>query len=101
MCYDISFTVNVRQLSDYFPDMVFDDQISMEMDITAHMQGHAHAKYPIIYKPKDEELVHCKLMEWGVIPFYVTDKAKFARQRISMLNIRSERILDDPKSYWY
>lgn len=101
MCYDISFTINVRQLSDYFPEMVFDDRITMDLDITAHMQGHAHARYPILFQPKDELLVHCKLMEWGIIPFYVTDKQKFARQRISMLNIRSEKILDDAKSYWH
>jgi putative SOS response-associated peptidase YedK len=40
-------------------------------------------------------------MEWGVIPFYVKDETAFARQRPSMLNARAERILDDPKSYWY
>ena len=27
MCYDISFTVEIKQLSDYFPDLVFDEQI--------------------------------------------------------------------------
>lgn len=29
MCYDISLTVNMRQLSDYFPDLIFDEQIEM------------------------------------------------------------------------
>jgi hypothetical protein len=24
MCYDVSFTVEIKQLSDYFPDLIFD-----------------------------------------------------------------------------
>ncbi|MFX8477668.1 SOS response-associated peptidase family protein, partial [Acinetobacter baumannii] len=39
-------------------------------------------------------------MEWGVIPFYVKEESAFIRQRASMLNARSERILDDKTSYW-
>jgi len=40
-------------------------------------------------------------MEWGCIPYYVKDEKQFVRQRASMLNARSERILGDEKSYWY
>lgn len=103
MCYDISFTINVRQLTDYFPDLVFDGQISMDMDlnITAHIMGHAYGLHPIIYKNKEDGLPHCKLMEWGCIPFYVKDEKAFVKQRALMLNARSERILTDTKSYWY
>jgi hypothetical protein len=37
MCYDVSFTVNVRQLSDYFPDLIFDEQIEMNLDFATHI----------------------------------------------------------------
>ena len=39
-------------------------------------------------------------MEWGVIEFYRKEEPD-TKRRTGMLNIRSERILDDPKSYWY
>jgi putative SOS response-associated peptidase YedK len=100
MCYDISFQVNIKELSDYFPDLIFDSQMEMNFDGT-HIMGHAHGEHPIIYRNREDQLFHCRLMEWGVIPFYVKEEKSFLRQRASMLNARSERILDDPKSYWH
>jgi putative SOS response-associated peptidase YedK len=100
MCYDISFTVNVRQLSDYFPDLVFDDQIRIDFEQAVHIVGHTYGLHPVIYKNRETNKLHCKLMEWGCIPFYVKDANVFKKQRASMLNARSERILDDTKSYW-
>lgn len=101
MCYDISFHVSVAQLSDYFPDLVFDEQIEINFDAGIHIMGHAYGLHPIIYASQEDGGLHCKLMEWGVIPFYVKDEKQFVRQRASMLNARSERILDDAKAYWY
>ncbi len=101
MCYDISFAVDVKELSDYFPDLVFDEQIEIVFDNAVHIMGHAYGKHPIIYMPQDEVHPHCKLMEWGCIPFYVKEEDKFKKQRATMLNARSERILGDEKSYWY
>ncbi|MEO8768497.1 MAG: SOS response-associated peptidase family protein [Ferruginibacter sp.] len=100
MCYDISFTIDIKQLSDYFPDLVFDDQIKINFD-PVHIVGHSHGNHPIIFRDRDDQQVHCRLMEWGCIPFYVKDEDGFKNQRRTMLNARSERILDDPKSYWY
>jgi putative SOS response-associated peptidase YedK len=100
MCYDISFTVNIRQLSDYFPDLIFDEQIEMTFE-PVHIIGHSYGEHPIIYKIKEDEKLHCKLMEWGCIPFYIKDEDAYKKQRATMLNARSERILEDNKSYWY
>lgn len=100
MCYDISFTINVRQLSDYFPDLILDEQIEMNFE-PVHIIGHSYGNHPIIYKNRDDGKLHCRLMEWGCIPFYVKDEDAFKKQRASMLNARSERILEDNKSYWY
>ncbi len=103
MCYDISFTVHVNQLSDYFPDLIFDMQLDIDFDATlgAHILGHAYGEHPIIYMNQEDKKLHCRPMEWGVIPFYTKDEKAFVRQRASMLNARSERILDDKTSYWY
>lgn len=65
MCYDISFTVNVPQLSDYFPDLVFDDQLSFAFDGT-HIIGHAYALHPIMYRNRHDRQLHCTAMEWRV-----------------------------------
>lgn len=101
MCYDIAFTVRIAQLPDYFPELVFDSQISIDFDAAVHVIGHSYGLHPIIYRHREDHLLHCGLMEWGVIPFYVKDEKQFLRQRATMLNARSERILGDEKSYWY
>ena len=104
MCYDISFTVSIKQLSDYFPNMIFDDQLELNFELTHrldHIVGHAYGEHPIIFIPTEKTEHHCKLMEWGIIPFYTKDFEAFKKQRATMLNIRSERILDDKASYWF
>ena len=100
MCYDISFTVNVNELTDYFPDLIFDAQISMNFDSTIHIMGHDYGSHPIVYTNRQDMKAHCRLMEWGCIPYYVKDEKQYLRQRASMLNARSQRILEDDKSYW-
>jgi len=34
MCYDIAFTVKIAQLTDYFPDLVFDSQIDIDFRLS-------------------------------------------------------------------
>ena len=101
MCYDISFTVDIRVLGDYFPDLVFDEQIAFDFDAGTHIIGHAHGNHPIIFQNRDDKKLHCRLMEWGCIPYYVKDIPGYSRQRSTMLNARSERILGDESSYWF
>jgi putative SOS response-associated peptidase YedK len=100
MCYDISFTVEIKELSDYFPDLIHDEQLEINFDGT-HIIGHLYGNHPIIYRNREDNKLHLRSMEWGCIPFYVKDLDKFKKQRKTMLNARSERILQDSKSYWY
>ena len=100
MCYDVSFTVEIKQLSDYFPDLIFDEQLEINFDGT-HIIGDLYQAQPIIYRNNEDKKLHLKMMEWGCIPFYVKDLETYKRQRATMLNARSERILGDTKSYWY
>ncbi|WP_018615719.1 SOS response-associated peptidase [Segetibacter koreensis] len=101
MCYDISFKVEISQLEDYFPDLIFDDQITINFDASVHVIGHAYGEHPIIYQNREDGKLHCRLMEWGCIPYYVKDESLFKKNRPTMLNARSERILEDTGSYWY
>lgn len=101
MCYDISFKAKVTQLIDYFPDLIFDSQVEINFGNMAHIQGvGVFATHPIIYRHRDDGKLHCRPMEWSCIEFYAKAEPDIQR-RNSMLNIRSERILDDAKSYWY
>ncbi len=100
MCYDISFQVHLKEITDYFPELVIDTQISIDFEHD-HIMGHAFAEHPIIYRNRQDKKLHLESMEWGVIPYYIKDEKSYAGQRANMLNTRAERILDDPKSYWY
>jgi putative SOS response-associated peptidase YedK len=100
MCYDIAFTVHIPELSDFFPELIQDEQLELNFDGT-HIMGHSYGAHPIIYRNRDDHAIHCRAMEWGCIPYYVKEEKSFVRQRASMLNARSERILEDTKSYWY
>jgi putative SOS response-associated peptidase YedK len=100
MCYDVSFTVDIQEMADYFPDLIFDVHIEMNFDATIHIIGHDYGNHPIVYTNRQDQILHCRLMEWGCIPYYITDEKQFIRQRASMLNARSERILTDENSYW-
>lgn len=105
MCYDISFTIDMPVLRDYFPDMIEDDQIQINLDASEHILGPGlHGEHAILFRNKDDKMIHLRLNSWGVIPFWVndTDKLKkFAPGRNKWLNIRAEKILEDKNSYWY
>ena len=101
MCYDVSFSTTIQSIYDYFPDLVSEDAIKINFAATVHIVGHAYGEQPIIYRNQESGELYLKLMEWGCIPFYTKDEKAFLRQRASMLNARSERILGDQKSYWY
>ncbi|MBS1566272.1 MAG: SOS response-associated peptidase, partial [Bacteroidetes bacterium] len=78
-----------------------DEEISLDLSSAIHIMGHSYGNHPIIYRHREDQQLHCRLMEWGCIPFYVKDEKTFLRQRATMLNARSERILGDDKSYWH
>ena len=78
-----------------------DEEISMDTEKSIHLIGHSYGEHPIIFKNREDLQLHCRLMEWGCIPFYIKDEGSFLKQRAFMLNARSERILEDKNSYWH
>jgi putative SOS response-associated peptidase YedK len=101
MCYDLSFKTSLQSIHDIFPGIIQDDQFQIHPDKSAHIVAHSFEEHPIIMRNREDGLLHLKLMEWGCIPFYTKDEAAFMKQRIMMLNARSERILGDTSSYWF
>lgn len=99
MCYDVSFHTNIQLTMDIFPDLRDNRQLELNSEALVHVEGHALPLYYVIHaKDGEPQLVN---MEWGVTPLYVKDPKEQRARRSGMINARSERILDDHKSYWY
>jgi putative SOS response-associated peptidase YedK len=98
MCYDISFSSTGGKISEYFQGIEMNSQLPEEGTIE-HVQAQAFRKYPIVVM--GDEGYQLKMFEWGVIPEYMNTPEKIKKGRNSMCNARSEKIVDDHKSYWH
>lgn len=99
MCYDISFSTTIEMVTDYIPGLEVDPQIGLDFDMNLHILAQAFKKYPVIIY--EDEKYKAKLFEWGIIPEYMNTPEKIKKGRSSMCNARSEKIMDDKKSYWH
>jgi putative SOS response-associated peptidase YedK len=99
MCYDISFSTTIEMVTDYIPDLVIDPQIGIDFDMNPHILAQAFKKYPVIIYEGGKYKV--KLFEWGIIPEYMDTPEKIKKGRNSMCNARSEKIIEDKRSYWH
>lgn len=99
MCYDISFSTTIEMVTDYIPGIVPDPQIGLNYDMNLHIQAQAFKKYPVIIY--DDEQYKLKAFEWGIIPEYMDSPEKIKKGRNSMCNARSEKIIEDKRSYWH
>ena len=99
MCYDISFSTRYELITDYVPGLVVDPQVSMDFDMNLHVMAQAFKKYPVIIFEDGEYKL--KPFEWGVIPEYMHTPEQIKKGRSSMCNARSEKIVEDKRSYWH
>jgi putative SOS response-associated peptidase YedK len=99
MCYDVSFSTRYELISEYLPGIVIDPQIPLEFNMTPHVMAQAHRRFPVIIF--DEGQYKLLPFEWGVIPEYMDTPEKIKKGRSSMCNARSEKILEDKRSYWH
>ena len=99
MCYDISFSTRIEMLTDYFQGLEIDPQAAFDFDRTLHVQAQAHRKYPVVLM--DDGKYKLKPFEWGIIPDYMDTPEKIKKGRSSMCNARSEKLVDDKKSWWH
>jgi putative SOS response-associated peptidase YedK len=98
MCYDISFSSDIKLITDYLPDLILDGQLSIDFDTTIHVQAQAYRKYPIIIF--EDGIYKLKIFEWGVIADYMNTPEKIKKSRQYMCNAQSEKIIADKKSFW-
>jgi putative SOS response-associated peptidase YedK len=99
MCYDISFSTRYELITDYVPGLVIDPQVSIDFDMNLHVMAQAFKKYPVIIF--EEGQYKLKPFEWGVIPEYMHTPEQIKKGRSSMCNARSEKIVEDKRSYWH
>ena len=99
MCYDISLSTSVQNITDYFPDIIPAGQIDIDFDNSIHVVAQSYRKYPILlFEDNNYKL---KMFEWGVIADYMDTPEKIKKGRQWMCNAQSEKVIDDKKSYWH
>jgi hypothetical protein len=79
MCYDISFTAKLKNLSNYFSYLVASPQRDLDFESNSII-AHRYPEYPIVRRNHEGGVI-IAAYGMGVIPFYVKDANKFIRQR--------------------
>src|SRR6185312_3933917 len=98
MCLDISFYSALQLIDDYFPNLTHDGEIEFDLGKGMHFMALGHNRYPVIVF--EGERYHRKYFEWGIIAEYMDTPEKIKAMRKSMVNARSEKILEDRRSFW-
>jgi putative SOS response-associated peptidase YedK len=99
MCLDIAFYSALELIDDYFPGLIHDGEINFDLDMGVHFFAIGFNRYPVVTRTKDE--FHRKSFEWGIIAEYMDTPEKIKAMRKSMVNARSEKILEDKRSFWH
>lgn len=102
MCWDISLRTDIELVKQSYPK-IRDERKRIDYDYTyfENVQAITFPNYPILYRDKESGDLGLVEMEWGVLPSYIKDAKLQTDRRRNMVNVRSERILEDKKSYWY
>lgn len=102
MCWDISLHSDIEIVKKAFPKLR-DERRQMDIDYRyfENVQAITFPEYPIIYRDRDSGELALTEMEWGILPTYIKEEREQLDRRRNMVNIRSERVLEDRKSYWY
>jgi putative SOS response-associated peptidase YedK len=99
MCLDIAFYSALQLIDNYFPDLIHDNEINFDLDMGMHFLALGHNRYPVITREVDH--YHRRHFEWGIIAEYMDTPEKIKAMRKSMVNARSEKILEDRRSFWH
>lgn len=99
MCYDLSFQAAQEQIAQHFHSLQIDTQLDNDVTTMIHVQAQSHRRYPVILQ--EDGQTKLKVFEWGIIPEYMNTPEKIRKGRASMCNARSEKIIEDKRSYWH
>jgi len=99
MCLDIAFYSALQLIDNHFPELAHDGEINFDLNIGAHFMALGHNRYPVIVFQDGH--YHRKYFEWGIIAEYMDTPEKIKVMRKSMVNARSEKVMDDKRSFWH
>jgi putative SOS response-associated peptidase YedK len=99
MCYDLSLTIEEAEIAIALNGIVPDPDLNFDPQAMLHVQAQSHRKYPVVIFEEGHYKV--KGFEWGVIPEYMDTPEKIRKGRSGMCNARSEKIVDDRRSFWH
>ena len=93
MCHDISFsTQTIEKISDYLTGFEYSGQPEIDFSTAVHHIAQAYKEQPVLLN-EDGKLV-LRLFEWGLIAPYMNTPESIKKYRSSMVNARSEKILE-------
>lgn len=98
MCLDISFYSALQLIDDYFPNLTHDGEIEFDLDKSTHFLALGYNRYPVIVA--ENGFYHRKYFEWGIVAEFMDTPEKIKAMRKSMVNARSEKIIEDRRSFW-
>jgi putative SOS response-associated peptidase YedK len=98
MCRDISFHSEIQIITKDFKGIKLAPSLEHYPDQMVHVTCEILPTHPIVVNRNALALAN---MSWGVVPTYIDDPKQRELQRRNMVNARSERIIEDKKSYWY
>jgi putative SOS response-associated peptidase YedK len=98
MCRDISFHSEIKIVTKDFQGIKLAPNLAHYPNDMIHVTCEILPTHPIVV---NRQMLALANMNWGVVPTYIDDPREREMQRRNMVNARSERIIDDKKSYWY
>lgn len=99
MCVDISLHSSIQLTLEAFPGIKDMSTAQLSPELLEDVPAFVFPPYNVISKAGPDTVL--STMEWGVVPTWIKDPKEQKERRLSMVNIQSERILEDKKSTWY
>ena len=99
MCIDITFYSALDLIDEFFPGIIHHGDVDWDENLGAHVMAMGHRRYPVIVA--NDNGYKRELFEWGIIAEYMNTPEKIRQYRKSMVNARSEKMLDDSRSFWH
>lgn len=91
----MSYFSTIRLISDF---LQINNIPELDFTPTYHQVAQSFCRWPIAI---NDNGIQIKLFEWGLIADYMNSTEKVKQYRTSMVNARSEKLLDDKQSVWH
>ncbi|OOQ58297.1 SOS response-associated peptidase [Mucilaginibacter pedocola] len=98
MCRDISFHSEIKLVTKDFQGIKLAPDLAHYPNDMIHVTCEVLPTHPIVV---NRQMLALANMGWGVVPVFIDNPRERQAQRRNYVNARSERVIEDKKSYWY